>query len=156
MTTISRPRRKLGDRLGDLPWIVWLILVTLLAFWVWNPVTASVFTIITSDTIELPIKALIVGFTGVLLWLIYTTTIAAIGMSGVVIILGLVGLIIWAMNSQGWFDITNVGIWQWLVQPIIGLIGATGICWPKLSFAITGKRSTIEAAFAPPDHDHDD
>lgn len=135
----TQPRGLLA-RINNLGWVSWFIIVTLIMYWVWNPVDMlpSAYKIALNDSVSIPLRLLTVAFTGVLIWLIYGATKGAIGHVGVAIMLVLIGLIIWAIASQGWMNVANVNIWQWLVQPIVGIIGATGIYWPRFKRAASG------------------
>lgn len=135
-------KRTFIDWLGDRSFIFWFLAITLLCYFVWNPISQipSLGGILGSDSVPLSMKVLTGALTGVILWLITLATVRAIGGFGITVFILLIALTMWVLGDAGLMDIQNPTVWQWAIQPLIASVLALGIYWPKLRYAATGTR----------------
>jgi hypothetical protein len=139
-------RRSFLNWLSERSFIWWFIMTTILCYFIWHPIDMipSLTSIVIGDSVSLPMKILMCAFTLVLLWLVLQATLDSIGVIGIAIIVVLLATIMWVLVDAGWMDLRNPTIWQWITQPIVGLILAFGIYWPRLRFSATAVRNTSD------------
>lgn len=139
--------------LNRMPIWSWFLLITIGLYSLYNPTEYSIFNMWLSINSAdfLPFKILVTLILTVLLGLIVHGTWRAIGMIGLLIMILLIVVMLWAATTVVSFDITNPFIWQWLIQPIVGLILTVGWQWPKIWRATTG---TVIVSDPDANHDH--
>lgn len=104
----------------------------------------SLSSIILGDSVSLPIKALMSAVTLLALWLLVQGALAAMKVTGAIIIIILIALVMWVMVDFGLLDVLNPTLWQWVTQPIVGIIVAVGMYWARLRYGATGVRNTSD------------
>ena len=125
--------------LRRIPFWGWFAIILAGCYLTFNPTGFSVVHLWTTETgIILPLKLLLTALLATVMALCAYGTWRAIGMTGVVIIVGLVGLLLWVLQASG-LSIGNGTLWMWLPQLITALVLTVGFQWPKLWRGMTGR-----------------
>ncbi len=126
----------------NLPWYVKLILSFVLVFGTWNPLKWDVAHYVMGlETFNL----LVVFFLVLLLviWMIALKALhEALGTSGILIYLILMGLLIGGLYQIGIIDINNLDILGWYLNSIVTFMLFTGLMAPIWWRRISGKVTT--------------
>lgn len=91
-----------------------------------------------------PLKAVI----GILLlagWVFFVrSTMLALGMIGLILVLALFAAIVWWMAQNGWLELGDRATMAWVVLCILGLVLGIGMSWSHIQRRISGQAAVDE------------
>jgi hypothetical protein len=125
--------------IGRIPFWGWFVIITALLYAVWNPPGFSIYGMWAyGGFTDVPPKLFLTAIVGMMIFLVAWGAWIAfkwIGFSFMAVMI-IIGLLL--LNYLGVFDPTNLTIWAWIIQPIIGFSLAFGLNWGKTRRAVTG------------------
>lgn len=126
--------------LARIPFWGWLLIILTALYLVYNPLGFSIWHMWALGDAQhlLPLKILVTlmltSFLGLVLHGCMNTT-NRVGMV-IMVLLVLVGL--WSVQMVVSFDMLNLQLWEWITQPILGIMLTIGWQWPKIWRKATG------------------
>ena len=144
--------------LARIPFWLWLIILTLFCYGLWNPIQGGKFSLVglmMSDA-AMSVKALCGLLAGTVLALFFNATHRALGNTGLIIYAALIGALLWVLKDLG-IDVKNPGFWSWAGPFFFALLLAIGSQGSKIYRAVTGRVSVEDHDTVHPDQsdDHD-
>ena len=122
------------------PFWGWLLLIITTLYAIYNPLGLCIVGLwLWGEAVALPVKLLATAVPLVLLGLYAYGTWRGIGLAGIAIVATFVGLGIWVLAHYGVFDPADAGVWAWVAQPLLAIILALGLQWPKIWRGATGQ-----------------
>lgn len=142
--------------IGRIPFWGWFIIITALLYAVWNATGYSIYTMWANGDIgsALPPKVLLTTIVGVFIFLVAWGAWIAFKWIGFLFMTVMIVIGLWVLNYLNWFDPTNLTVWAWITQPIIGFILAFGLSWGKTRRAATGVVATDDTELSGHFSDH--
>lgn len=134
-------------KLRNTPMWVWLLLTLALNYAIYNPFGGmSIYHLWTktngmiawSDSAKFLMTAAVI----ITLLLVMVATYMALRLSGLVVLMLLIGGVLWVLHQNGLLDVTNPSAWKYLPQPLLAVVWTVGLQWPKIKAAITGQLTT--------------
>jgi len=75
-------------------------------------------------------------------WIFFVrSTLSAMGVLGVTLMLALFAAIVWWVVSRGWLDLGNRSAMAWVVLLILGVVLGVGMSWSHIRRRISGQAS---------------
>ena len=123
-----------------LPFWGWLLLILATLYAIYNPLGLCVVALwLFGDEVALPVKLLLTAVPLALLGLYAYGTWRGIGPVGIAILATFLGLGLWVFAYYGLFDPADAGLWAWMAQPLLAVVLAVGLQWPKIWRGATGQ-----------------
>ena len=69
------------------------------------------------------------------------STLAALGVLGVTLVVALFAAIVWWMVSKGWLDVGNTAAMAWVVLLMLGIVLGLGMSWSHIRQRVSGQAS---------------
>jgi energy-converting hydrogenase Eha subunit C len=126
--------------LSRIPFWGWLVMIITALYLVYNPLGFSVWHMwaMGDPTQLLPFKMLVTLLLAALLGLVLHGAVSTTSWVGAVVMVSLVLVGMWSVHTVVWFDLLDLEMWGWILQPILGLILTVGWQWPKIWRRATG------------------
>ncbi len=123
----------------NIPWYIKLILSFALVFGTWNPLKFDIaHYVIGLETFNLLVLFFLILL--LVIWLIALRALhEALGTSGILIYLILVGLLVGGLYQTGFIDINNLDTLGWYLNSIVTFMLFTGLMAPIWWRRMTGK-----------------
>lgn len=126
--------------LARIPFWGWLMVIITALYLVYNPLGFSVWHMWTmGDPSQLlPFKLLATLLLTALLGLVLHGAMSTTSWVGVTVMVCLVMVGMWSVHTVVTFDLLNLHMWGWILQPMLGVILTVGWQWPKIWRRSTG------------------
>ena len=125
------------DLLGFLWRLTFAVALVLLTF---NPTGHSYYhSLVDGFPSVQPIEA-VAGILLLIGWVFFVrSTLAALGLLGVTLIVALFASIVWWVVSKGWLDVGNTSAVAWIVLLLLGVVLGVGMSWSHIRRRISGQ-----------------
>lgn len=91
---------------------------------------------------QLPLKILtIIVILGCYIFFL-TATFKSLGLIGVIILMAFCVTLIWLFVDMGWIDLSNSGLFSWILILMISTLLGVGVSWSHVKKRITGQFDT--------------
>jgi hypothetical protein len=126
--------------LARVPFWGWLIIILTACYLIYNPMGFSVWHMWTGSdpTQALPFKLLGTLLLVALLGLVLHGTFTSMSWLGFTVMVSIVAVTLWSAHALIAFDVFALGLWAWMLQPIVAVILTLGWQWPKIWRRSTG------------------
>ena len=143
--------------LSRIPFWLWLLILTILCYGVWNASGFSLFHMITGDSASASTKLLLGVITFLVLALFSSATYRALGQKGLIAYMALVGATLYFLWDHGVLNKENAGVLKHFAPFIVALLLAVGSQGSKIYRAITGRVSVEDRdTVHPEDQDNEE
>jgi len=139
--------------LSRIPFWLWLLILTVLCYAVWNPSGVSVYHMLIGDEAAGSTKLLVGVVFFIIFGLFSNATYRALGKWGLTLYLVLVGSVLYFLYEHGMLGQENVGLLKDVAPFLIALLLAVGSQGANIYRAITGRVVVEDADTVHPD-DH--
>ena len=122
-----------------LRWLFAFILVVI----TFNPTGYSLFHWLwPMSDLQLPLKILaVIVILGCYIFYL-SATFKSLGLLGIIILLAFCGTLIWLFVDQGWLELSDSGVFSWLMIFMISTLLGIGVSWSHVKKRITGQFDT--------------
>jgi hypothetical protein len=144
--------------LARIPFWLWLAMLTVFCYGVWNPIQGGKFSLIGllfKSEAAISVKVLVGLLASTILYISVKTMGRTLGTAGVVIYVAIVGAIFWVLKDIG-VNVKEPGFWSWSLPFLFALLLAIGLQGSKIYRAITGRVSVEDRDTVHPDDHADD
>jgi hypothetical protein len=127
------------DFFGFLWRLLFAVALVLLTF---NPTGHSYYHLLVDGFPSVQPLEAIAGIVLLIGWIFFVrSTLAAMGVLGVSLMVALFAAIVWWVVSRGWLDLDNRSAMAWVVLLILGLVLGVGMSWSHIRRRISGQAS---------------
>ena len=143
-------------RLARIPFWLWLVMLTVFCYGVWNPIQGGQFSIVglMKSNAALSVKFFVGLIAGTIFLFSLKTMHRTLGTGGVLTYVAIIGAILWVLADMG-MNIKNPGFWSWSAPFLVALLLAIGLQGSKIYRAITGRVSVEDRDTVHPDETAD-
>ena len=127
------------DTFGFLWRLLFAIALVLLTF---NPAGRSYYHLLADGFPSITPFEAVAGILLLIGWVFFVrSTLAALGVLGVTLVVALFAAIVWWMVSLGWLDVGNTSTLAWAVLLILGVVLGIGMSWSHIRQRLSGQAS---------------
>ena len=137
--------------LSRIPFWLWLLILTILCYAVWNASGFSLFHMITGDSASTSTKLLLGIITFIVMALFSNATYRALGKKGLFAYLALVCATLYFLYDHDILNKENAGVLKHFAPFLVALLLAVGSQGSKIYRAITGRISVEDRDTVHPD-----
>jgi hypothetical protein len=141
--------------LSRIPFWLWLLILTVLCYSVWNASGVSFYHMLFVGTSKISTKILVSIIITIVFALFISATYRSLGKKGLFAYLALVGATLYFLFDHKILKSDNVGILQHVAPFLVALLLAIGSQASKMYRAITGRVSVEDNDTVHPDEQHD-
>lgn len=123
--------------------IVWrLLFAVALVLLTFNPAGRSYYHLLADGFPSITPFEAVAGILLLIGWVFFVrSTLAALGVLGVTLVVALFAAIVWWMVSLGWLDVGNTSTLAWAVLLILGVVLGIGMSWSHIRQRLSGQAS---------------
>ena len=125
--------------LGVVARLLFAVALVLLTF---NPTGRSYYHLLADGFPSITPFEAVAGILLLIGWVFFVrSTLAALGVLGVALIVALFAAIVWWMVSLGWLDVGNASAMAWAVLLMLGVVLGIGMSWSHIRQRLSGQAS---------------
>jgi glucan phosphoethanolaminetransferase (alkaline phosphatase superfamily) len=123
--------------------IVWrLLFAVALVLLTFNPTGRSYYHLLADGFPSITPFEAVAGILLLIGWVFFVrSTLAALGVLGVTLVVALFAAIVWWMVSLGWLDVGNTSTMAWAVLLMLGVVLGIGMSWSHIRQRLSGQAS---------------
>jgi glucan phosphoethanolaminetransferase (alkaline phosphatase superfamily) len=123
--------------------IVWrLLFAVALVLLTFNPTGRSYYHLLADGFPSITPFEAVAGILLLIGWVFFVrSTLAALGVLGVTLVVALFAAIVWWMVSLGWLDVGNTSTMAWAVLLMLGIVLGIGMSWSHIRQRLSGQAS---------------
>jgi len=125
--------------LGVVGRLLFAVALVLLTF---NPTGRSYYHLLADGFPSITPFEAVAGILLLIGWVFFVrSTLAALGVLGVTLVVALFAAIVWWMVSLGWLDVGNTSTMAWAVLLMLGIVLGIGMSWSHIRQRLSGQAS---------------
>ena len=123
--------------------VVWrLLFAVALVLLTFNPTGRSYYHLLADGFPSITPFEAVAGILLLIGWVFFVrSTLAALGVLGVTLVVALFAAIVWWMVSLGWLDVGNTSTMAWAVLLMLGVVLGIGMSWSHIRQRLSGQAS---------------
>ena len=127
----------------DFPGLLWRMLFALaLVLLTFNPTGHSYYHWLADGFPSVQPLEAVAGILLLIGWVFFVrSTLAALGVLGVTLLVALFAAIVWWVVSKGWLDVGNTTAMAWVVLLALGIVLGVGMSWSHIRQRVSGQSS---------------
>ena len=123
--------------------VAWrLLFAVALVLLTFNPTGRSYYHLLADGFPSITPSEAVAGILLLIGWVFFVrSTLAALGVLGVTLVVALFAAIVWWMVSLGWLDVGNTSTMAWAVLLMLGIVLGIGMSWSHIRQRLSGQAS---------------